>query len=165
MVIFWPDFYADHDGTNGFWKIFDFAKNNPVYKFDTLWGNNSVYVHDYGPKFGLMNSFLTLIMMNKQKDSYGFFFLTCTPLRFLFFLTNQEVEKTMLLSEKIFRSIFFDVNPIYRPKKIFFQTPKSTPENWFIAFLFNNLTWLYLYIVLQRHEEDIDSKVWNFRNI
>ena len=55
MVIFWPDFYADHDGTNGFWKIFDFAQNNPIYKFDTFWANISVYKRGHGPKFGLRN--------------------------------------------------------------------------------------------------------------
>ena len=54
-----------------------------------------------------------------SKVSYGFLFLTCTPQRFLIFSTNQKVENSMLLSKKFFRSIFFDVNPIYQPKKIF----------------------------------------------
>ena len=63
MVISWPDFYADHDGTNGFWKFWDFAQNNPIYKFDTFWAIISVYVHAYGPKFDLMDSFSTLMKM------------------------------------------------------------------------------------------------------
>ena len=54
-----------------------------------------------------------------QRFHTGSFFLTCTPQRFLIFSTNQKVENTMLLSKKIFRSIFFDVNPIYQPKKNF----------------------------------------------
>ena len=53
MVISRQDFYADHDGTNGFWKFLDFDKNNPIYKFDTFWADKSVYVHIHGPKFGL----------------------------------------------------------------------------------------------------------------
>ena len=64
MVISWPDFYADHDGTNGFWKFLDFAQNNPIYKFDTFWAHISVYVHAYEPKFDLMDSFFTLIKMS-----------------------------------------------------------------------------------------------------
>ena len=42
MVISWPDFYAVHDGTNGFWIFWDFAQNNPIYKFDTFWAIISV---------------------------------------------------------------------------------------------------------------------------
>ena len=64
MVISWPDFYADHDGTNGFSKFFYVAQNNPVYKFDTFWANISVYEHFCGPKFDLMDSFSTLMKMN-----------------------------------------------------------------------------------------------------
>ena len=53
MVISWPDFYADHDGTNGFSKFLIFAQNNPLYKFVTFLSNIAVYVHAYGPKFDL----------------------------------------------------------------------------------------------------------------
>ena len=53
MVIPWPDFYADHDGTNGFSKFLIFAQNNPLYKFVTFLSNIAVYVHAYGPKFDL----------------------------------------------------------------------------------------------------------------
>ena len=93
----------------------------------------------------------------------GSFFFDMYPLRFLFFLTNQETQKTMLLSRKIFRSIFFDVNSIYRPKN-FFPHAKIIAYC-FIAFLCNNLMWLYLYIVWQRLGENIEAKVGNFRNI
>ena len=64
MVISWPDFYAGHDGMNGFWKFLDFDQNNPIYKFDTFWAIISAYVQVYGPKFDLMDSFSTLIKMN-----------------------------------------------------------------------------------------------------
>ena len=30
MAISRPDFYADHDGTNGFWKFWDLDQNNPL---------------------------------------------------------------------------------------------------------------------------------------
>ena len=63
MVISRPDFYADHDGVNGFWKFGNSAQNNPLYKFDTFWAIISVYTHAYGPKFGLLDSFSTLIKM------------------------------------------------------------------------------------------------------
>ena len=36
MVISWPEFYADHDGTNGFSKFLNSAQNNPIYRFDTF---------------------------------------------------------------------------------------------------------------------------------
>ena len=71
MVISWPDFYADHDGTNGFWKFWGLDQNNPLYKFDTFWANISVYVLAYGPKFDLMDSFSTLLKMNwKVMENY-----------------------------------------------------------------------------------------------
>ena len=60
MVISWPDFYADFDCANGFWKFFDFDQNNPLSKFATFWATISVQVHSYGPKFDLMDSFGTL---------------------------------------------------------------------------------------------------------
>jgi len=44
MVISWPDFYADHDGINSFWKFLDFAQNYPIYKFDTFWANISAAI-------------------------------------------------------------------------------------------------------------------------
>ena len=64
MVIPWPDFYADHDGTNGFSKFLIFAQNNPLYKFVTFLSNIAVYVHAYGPKFDLMDLFSTVIKMS-----------------------------------------------------------------------------------------------------
>ena len=64
MVIARPDFYANHDGTNRFWKFLDFAQNNPIYNFETFWANISVYVHAYGLKFDPMDLFWTLIKMN-----------------------------------------------------------------------------------------------------
>ena len=64
MVKSWPDFYADHDGTNDFWKFWDFDQNNPNTKFVTFWANISVYDHAIGPKFDLMDSFSILIKMN-----------------------------------------------------------------------------------------------------
>ena len=36
MIISWPVFYADHDGTNGLSEFLDFAQNYPIYKFDTF---------------------------------------------------------------------------------------------------------------------------------
>ena len=62
----WPDFYADHDGTNGFWKFWDFDQNNPVLKFDTFLADISAQVHAIGPKFDLMDSFSTLIEVNQE---------------------------------------------------------------------------------------------------
>ena len=66
MVKSWPEFYADHDGTNGFWKFWDFDQNNPVLKFDTFLADISVQVHAIGPKFDLMDSFSTLIKVNQK---------------------------------------------------------------------------------------------------
>ena len=42
MVNSWPEFYADFDDTNGFWKFLDFDHNNPLYKFATFWADISV---------------------------------------------------------------------------------------------------------------------------
>ena len=66
MVKSWPEFYADYDGTNSFWKFWDLDQNNPVLKFVIFSANISVYVHPIGPKFGLMDSFLTLNKMTEQ---------------------------------------------------------------------------------------------------
>ena len=71
MVKSWPEFYADHDGTNGFWKFWDFDQNNPVLKFDTFLADISVQVHAIGPKFDLMDSFSTLIKVNQKVLQYS----------------------------------------------------------------------------------------------
>ena len=65
MVISWPDFSTDHDGTNMFWKSFDFTQNN-LLKSDTFKAKISVFVQAYGPKFDPMDFFSTLIKMNKK---------------------------------------------------------------------------------------------------
>ena len=62
----WPEFYADYDGTNSFWKFWDLDQNNPVLKFVIFSANISVYVHPIGPKFSLMDSFLILNKMTEQ---------------------------------------------------------------------------------------------------
>ena len=67
MVQSWPEFYADYGGTNSFWKFWDLDQNNPVLEFVKFSANISVYVHPIGPKFGLMDSFLTL---NKMVELY-----------------------------------------------------------------------------------------------
>ena len=67
MVKSWPEFYADHDGTNGFWKFWDLDQNNPVLKFDIFFAIISTWLHNYVPKFGLLGSFFTLNKMS-QKD-------------------------------------------------------------------------------------------------
>ena len=64
MVKSWAEFYADHDGTNSFWKFWDLDQNNPVLKFDTFLADISVYVHANGPKFDLMDSLSTFIKVN-----------------------------------------------------------------------------------------------------
>ena len=66
MIKSWPEFYADYDGTNSFWKFWDLDQNNPVLKFVLFSANISVYKHAIGPEFGLMDSFLTLNKMAEQ---------------------------------------------------------------------------------------------------
>ena len=66
MVQSWPEFYADYGGTNSFWKFWDLDQNNPVLEFVKFSANISVYVHPIGPKFGSMDSFLTLNKMTEQ---------------------------------------------------------------------------------------------------
>ena len=40
--LFWKtNFYADYDGTNSFWKLFDLDQINPILKFDTFFANIS----------------------------------------------------------------------------------------------------------------------------
>ena len=61
-----PDFHADYDGIIGFWKIFIFDQKNPIYKFAAFWAIISVNVHIYGPKFDLMDSFVTFSKVNEN---------------------------------------------------------------------------------------------------
>ena len=39
----WPEFYADYDGTNSFWKFWDLDQNNPSPIFASFSANISVY--------------------------------------------------------------------------------------------------------------------------
>jgi len=65
MAKSWPEFYADYDGTQCFWKFWDFDQNNPVLKFDTFFAIISTCLHNNKLKFGVNVSFLTLNKSSK----------------------------------------------------------------------------------------------------
>ena len=93
----------------------------------------------------------------------GSFFLTCTPYVFCFFWLIKRRRKRCCYQEK-FWGRFFSMQTRFIDQKIFFPDAKIIAYC-FIAFLCNNLMWLYLYIVWQRLGENIEAKVGNFRNI